>query len=617
MLTVILRHRWLFLFAASLFAIVVMLGSHRIPLKYSATAMFEHRSDSATEGISRNKSESFSSIKPTLRHELAGARAVQQVVEDLGLTRALPHGADGQLTDAGRMRAQKLVRDLMKSIKVKWEVRSDQVDLVSVNVTHRDPWLAEHIPNALVKNYINWVSEQIVERLTASRDFLVKQVNDSQARVGEITRKKIEFETRHAGMLPDSPDELARCVQEVKSDIDSVRRQQIIARRKAAHVRALMESAVVPTESARESWRTLCLTPAETQSIVGLAGPAPESCPAIACTPISVRPTTKSAEPVEGRVCTLACAPVAIGSSRDAGRPLRVVKGPNPELRRLQDQLHEFKNKLEVALTLKCMTEKHPTVQTLRSKISQLRQHLQQTPAETVLQTLYDSGAMRRDAALQLAVSESDVQVISEELERLQQRLRSYQSLVADSGPVRQEHLEIIRALEEQQAEARRWQQRRTDVQMALAAELAKRRTHLDAVESAQRARRPLFPRLWMILGLAVIGGLAFGGGTALFADAVDRSVVTMEDAAQYFGVPVHGVIGEIATVHQRAVQRFKRWIVAPAISLIVLSVLGLSGLSVVLRLQYPEKHREWKILAPGGVYQKAVEPFKRQSAGL
>ena len=130
---------------------------------------------------------------------------------------------------------------------------------------------------------------------------------------------------------------------------------------------------------------------------------------------------------------------------------------------------------------------------------------------------------------------------------------------------------------------------------MALDAEVAKRRTHLESVQTAEKQFRPSSPKLMMILAFTYLGGLAFGGGVVFLINFLDRSISTTEEAGKYFNVPVHGVIGEIITTRQRLRRGIRRYLLAPAVTLLILGVLGIATLSITLWLKSPEKFQEWK----------------------
>ena len=155
--------------------------------------------------------------------------------------------------------------------------------------------------------------------------------------------------------------------------------------------------------------------------------------------------------------------------------------------------------------------------------------------------------------------------------------------------------MEIVKQVTEQQAEVDRWQKRCTEVQMALAAEAAKHRTHLSQVELAQEQFHPSSPKLLYVLLLAVVGGLAFGGGLVFLINTVDRSIATTEEAADYFALPVLGTIGEITTPKQQARRKVLRWGLGPVIVFIVVLAIGIAALNIWLWLDSRDQYNEWK----------------------
>ena len=130
---------------------------------------------------------------------------------------------------------------------------------------------------------------------------------------------------------------------------------------------------------------------------------------------------------------------------------------------------------------------------------------------------------------------------------------------------------------------------------MELAAEAAERRTLLRAVQLAEKQLRPSSPKLEMVLGFAIFGGLAFGGGLVFLMHLLDRTIGTTEEAAARFDLPVHGAVEEIVTGRQRQLGRLKRWVVTPVVGVVLLAAISLSGLGVVLWLQHPDQYKTWK----------------------
>jgi uncharacterized protein involved in exopolysaccharide biosynthesis len=479
------------LLGMSLFVLIWLVVAHYVlPVRYTATTIFERRSDAASPAQTSDVPDSVQALRSTMEHDLKGFDAVAQAAEDCGLTRGLPHDEEGKLTPAGDARKQELVLSLMSRITMTMDVATNQVDRVSVSITDADPRLVQQLPDTLVRNYINRVSREIEWRLTESKKFLAKQVDDGKGRVRELTTRLIEFQIRHAGMLPDDPGAIVDTLQQIKADTDTLRQQRLEAGRNVTRLKEML-------------------------------------------------------------------------AARKVGEGLvQVVKGPNPERQRLKERLQEAKEELEEAKVRRYMTEKHPAVATLRRRITDLEDRVKETPEETVLHTVYGQDTpVPDDLDVLLASAASSVELTTNELERLWARESLYQNLLANFGAVRQEYLGLMADLAEQEAKRNAWETRLTEVEMALATEVAKRGTHLNAIQAAQPQYRPLSPKFWVVLLVALAGGVLAGIPCALVP----------------IRFPPNGRL---------------------LLSLVVLAAMisaGLGAMSNVLRLEYPEEYAKWK----------------------
>jgi len=544
LLRIAFRRRRLFFLGASLFAITALIGARYWPVKYTGTAKFTRRVDPASERLLGTRSESFDSRKLTLAHELAGEPAIERAVEALGLTQGLSRTPEGRLTAEGEMLKQALVRDTKKAVKVDWEVSSEQVDLISVSFTHSDPNLAEKLPNTIVHNYIAWVSDQTIGRLRESDDFLKEQVARCKRQYDTANAERIGFEANYAGLMPGTPGALDEQVRRIQSDMDVLRRQNTLAQKKLARLKSFASQ---------------------------MAGSASQ--PA----------SQPSSRPASG--------PASQPGARPAGEPSQEVWGPNPQMDRLEEELRLAKEVLDELLRVRRMTESHPSIQAQRRRIAQIEKRIEETPAEVKVQSVYNRGVGGAvlgsiDLSVELFAAQSEVEMTRNELERLESRLEDYRALQGNFGPVRQEYEQKVQKLTERQEELKRWEERYLEVQMALAAESAKRRTQHQSVLAAQWQFRPSSPSLVIVLGFALVGGLGFGAGLVFLVKLMDRSIMTPEDAAECFDVPVCGVIGEIVTPHQRRMRTVRKWLIWPATSGMILATLALCALNIVLWLR-------------------------------
>lgn len=129
---------------------------------------------------------------------------------------------------------------------------------------------------------------------------------------------------------------------------------------------------------------------------------------------------------------------------------------------------------------------------------------------------------------------------------------------------------------------------------MLLAAEVKDRRTQLTTKQTAKRQYKPSSPDLQKILGFAFGGGLAFGAALVFLFHKLDRTISISEEAHDYFNLPIHGVISEIVTRKIRAQRFLRRWIVTPAIAVILLAAIGVSLFSFKLWLLEPDEYKLW-----------------------
>lgn len=528
-LRVVFRRWPVFLVASSAFAVVVIWASHYMPLKYTGTAYFERRMDPAVDNLGN---ASFEGMKQTLIQRLRGREAVEQVIEQLGLTKGLPHAA-GELTSEGNKAKQDLVAGFQRDLGISFQVQTPAVDLVSVDFTHQDADLASKVPNLLVANYTEWVHQNIYDRLAASSKFLGEQEAKCKRRLDELEKQKLDFEVQHAGSFPESPNALQSQINALQSDLDTVQMQQTKANTTVARLEAM-------------------------------SGKAP--------------PT----QPDEART-----------------ESVRKLSSIELEYARLLDQVELLRADLQTAIMVRRYTELHPEVRTLRASIANLDARLREI--EPRLPKGYEPVTAKsvafkgENVETALAAARSEVEVTTAEIQKMDNRLRELQSLMSNYTVVRQQYVVIMDRIRDQAAEATRWKTRQDEIQMALDAEVAKRRTHLESVQTAEKQFRPSSPKLMMILGLAYFGGLAFGGGVVFLINHLDRSIRTTEDAIQHFNVPVHGVIGEIATSKSRRRTKIRRYLLRPAATVVVFVALIAATLSITLWLKAPDTYQNWK----------------------
>jgi uncharacterized protein involved in exopolysaccharide biosynthesis len=492
----------LFLLGFAAFALGTMVVSHYIPLKYTSVARFERRSDSATDNISKNnRNESFETMKLTLEEDLCGNRAVEAVVEKLHLDADLPRDEKNELTVDAQIAKNKIIKNICDGLRVEW-IRSQAVDQISLYCSCVDPDKAAAIANALVEQYQNNVSEQIVTRLRQSRDFLKTQVQQAQKQVVALTQAKTDFESKHSGFISGDNDTLQKNVQEAQADIDNLGRQRILEQQKVSQLKDLFK----------------------------------------------------------------------------ASKDLELKK----QLKTIQDQIDQ-------CMVINQMTESHPEVRKLKIRLNQLRARIRENQENNISDSSLEQSSLESNLALQIVSAQAQVEQVDSEIDRLQKRLDGYQSLLVKSVPLREEYLGYTKPLEEQTSQLGRWKALLTETEMNLTAEDSKRRTQFETIDVAKKGMLPQFPSLWIILGIALGGGLAFGYALAFIGDSMDHTLRSPEEAArkfQDFNVPVVGVVSKIMTSKEKLSKNIRTGVLTLVIVLAAIVSLGISTYSAVNRLQ-------------------------------
>ena len=223
LLRIVFRRRYLFLLGTAIFAFVTFVVAHYLPLKYTGTTKFERILDPSIYDV---KVEDFVKERRTLRYELAGHRAVDMAAEELKKLVKGERKPDGTLTAQGELDKLELVNKLKANVSLQWDVRSERVDMISVSFTHDDPEIAEQMPNTLVKNYIEWRSQQTLDSLEASEKFLRKQVETAEKQITELKKTRIRFETDHADAMFDQPGDIQTRILQGSTRLDILRMQE-------------------------------------------------------------------------------------------------------------------------------------------------------------------------------------------------------------------------------------------------------------------------------------------------------------------------------------------------------------------------------------------------------
>lgn len=274
-----------------------------------------------------------------------------------------------------------------------------------------------------------------------------------------------------------------------------------------------------------------------------------------------------------------------------SSQPSQEFFGPNPERKRLSDELIKVQEELSNAMRLKGMKDKHPYVIALRKKIDELQQAHDKAPPIGKVQEIFDVGRSSIQWALDKAALRAEVEMLTRRIAQAQEELDRLQTRSAEFSKISREYGDLVKVEGERAEDVKRWHTRLAELQMQLGAEVAQRATHQSTIQPARRQYIPSSPNLALVLAGTIIGGLAAGGGLVFLAGFFDRSLALPEDAKKHFDLPVFGTIGEIVTDRQRRAKRIKMVVLTPVLALMIVSALAFSSWSTILRLRDQEKY--------------------------
>jgi uncharacterized protein involved in exopolysaccharide biosynthesis len=232
--------------------IVVMLASHTIPRVYKAETKFQRLNDPALQQMKdRTANRNLDPIRRALTEDLKGRASVEQIVDDLGLTRNMAHTPDGQLTREGQMRKLDMVKQIQSRIKVWFTIKSSQVDQIIVSFTHEDRELAPKLVNQLVENYIRRTRQQLDDMLLNSKSFFDHEVERYRQSMSELEAKKLRFEMDHPGLLPEDPVNNQNKLVTLRSQLEATRQQLKVSQERHAALKVWIDAQPLFTEQQR------------------------------------------------------------------------------------------------------------------------------------------------------------------------------------------------------------------------------------------------------------------------------------------------------------------------------------------------------------------------------
>jgi len=226
LLDVFLQYRWRFLVPAFFVCAMVLIVGMILPRKYEAKGVFEQRTDMMmSDAMLRDRPvPSHARVHDTLRGELAGHTAVNEVLDDI-----VPVVAERLDLRESQIDRPSLINQIVLNVLVvaeKFEQNSEYVERVEVSYVSDDPVVSQHVVNALIENYIQKEEARAEKKLHQSADFYRQEVNKTQAQIEKLENLQLTLQLNNAELMPDNPNNLQIRLASMHEELAEVKQKR-------------------------------------------------------------------------------------------------------------------------------------------------------------------------------------------------------------------------------------------------------------------------------------------------------------------------------------------------------------------------------------------------------
>ncbi len=225
---ILLRYRWRFLVPTFVVTSLVLLGSLMLPRKYRGEAIFDRRTDVVlTEIMAATQLKAYDDPRASMSQQIAGGPAIDAVINEIK-----PYIESRRRTGGPYPDLETLRTDLNRKVIVRFDIATKDHERIRVSYTGEDPVFARLAVNLMVHNYIESARAQIDRTLSDAGTFFRHEVEQNLAQIEKLENEKLEYEIRHADLLPSNRFDLYDVQTEVEDHV-----AQLAQMREAAELR--------------------------------------------------------------------------------------------------------------------------------------------------------------------------------------------------------------------------------------------------------------------------------------------------------------------------------------------------------------------------------------------
>lgn len=546
--------RWWFVFPFGLATIAALLASLALPRSFSSRTVFERRRDAVLANMGRGWADSLEAVRATMVEDLQRPDLWVQAWRSLGpvatsssssTTPAIAsvavqssNGAAAQIPAtsvvaksdvattqnaiaAAPMRFTRAdLAAAMTGLTVKSSSADPSRDIVTVELTGRDPTYFPALLRAARSRYIASARERTERILTDARRFYERQTQNAATVLKQAQDDLKELETSYPGVSPTS-------ATRINAEIAQLTEERNELMRKSSTLKSQME-----LHRARIS-----------QLAAAEVGPPP---------PPAIQPQQWVANPAYAQL------KAELERLRKDLWESRTTKGmteQHPAVIAMSDKITRLEGQLigttpTITVDAGPLPEPAPAAQgaALFSEQARLQAELDAMAHDRV-----DAG--ERQAVLQVRLDE----------------LASQQETATEHAG---DYNGVRERIEKAQAEVDSWQANIEPLDRVLKVQNGDRGIRFSTIEEPAVAGKPITPNVRNVLLACFVAGLAFGVGCMLAAEFGDRSFRSVSQLGNTLGIPILEGIDIIRTNEERRRMRTRRIVLMPLLTGLLMAAL-------------------------------------------
>lgn len=544
LLRILLLRRWVFFVPFCLATAAAFIASHYVPRTYEAHTTFEQANDPVSVNLPPTLvTSTFGYFLSTLEQDIKSEKVMGPIVEELGLAQDLPRNPDGSLTQEGLESRERMGRALAQGVQVVAWQKSPYRNVIDLRYTGGDPMLKTRLIGLMKEGYKQLVRAKVAEKLEDARAWYAEQAQRERGVVEEIDGRLTTLRMEYPDLDPANPFSISMQLASLRNRLAELQRAR---GRVAAQIAARQEF----------------IAAAANQPPAGR--PADNATPGVVLSPAAQR-LQASLEASEGRV-------------------------------------------LELKLT-RGMTERHPDIVAERE--------LQQRYARQLLFEMQRQGTglsvNRAVKAVEgfvarpihglwrpvMAQAEMELASLAEERKQSTDQIKATEQRIAELAHIqgqvverRQEFSRLEEELERAREDYDTYQGLVSQCDRGLTVENQNRGILFTDVVPAGGGSVPASPLAKTVLLLSLLAGVATGTLFVVIAELFDRRFRTLAQVTRALGLPILECIDEIVTPPERRRRFLRRAVLVPAVTTLLVGMVGVSGGLSYLSLNRPEAYQ-------------------------